>query len=402
MGRVGIIGGGASGILAAIAAAECGADVAVFEANERIGKKILATGNGRCNMTNVNADVNNYHGTDPKFIEGAASEFWVDETISFFENIGLITKTENEGKVYPYCGLASAVVDVLRLKADSLGITIYTSFEVKDVIKKKNGFMVVSYDNQREKVEKLIISTGGKAMPSSGSKGMGYELLKKLGHTITDLCPAIVQIKTNPEEVRKLKGIKVNACVRVDGKHSCGEVLFTEYGLSGPPVFFLSSYIEHQKTIYLDLMPEYSREQIIQILVDKQKNCGKYMQLDNFMSGIINKKLGQIVLKHCTKYSLAKNASELTYTEIENIASFVKEWSLEIEGTMSWNNAQVTRGGAVTEEFNKKTLESRIVSGLYASGEVLDIDGDCGGYNLQWAWSSGYIAGKNAADSLKI
>lgn len=397
MSRIGIIGGGAAGLMAAIAAAEYGAEVVIFEANDRMGKKILSTGNGRCNLTNLYADVAHYHGEQPEFIRGAASKLWVEETIRLFWQMGILTKTEERGKVYPYCGTAAAVSDALRERVRRLGVVVRTEFEVKDIIKKKDGFMVVSYRNEREKVQKVIVATGGKAAPSSGSKGGGYALLEKFGHTVTELKPSLVQIQTEPETVRKLKGIKLNAKVTIGDVSDMGEVLFTDYGLSGPPIFYLSAYLENADRLTLDFMPEYTEEKVAALLREKRANCPEVL-LESFMAGLIHKKVGQILLKHAGAAPLSRLADSLTEVEIRRIAALLKGFVLKIQGTLSWNNAQVTRGGVRTGEFDAVTLESKKIKGIYAVGEVLDIDGDCGGYNLQWAWSSGYVAGIAAAE----
>ena len=399
MKRIAIIGGGASGLMAAIAAAENGTEVMIFEANDRVGKKILSTGNGRCNMTNIHADTDHYHGEDPSFIRGAASVIWVDGTIKLFRRLGVLAREEESGKVYPYCGTASSVLDALRERIKALGITVRTGFEVKDIIKKKDGFMIVSFKNEREKATAVIISTGGKAAPSSGSKGVGYELLGKFGHTVTELRPSLVQIKTQPDTVRKLKGIKLIAEASVNRVTEKGEVLFTDYGLSGPPIFYLSSYIDGAESISLDLMPEYTVRDVEKLLSEKSKNC-PCTPLESFTAGIINKKVGQIILKQAGISPLSRPTGSLSIEEIKRAAAIIKCWRFKIEGTMSWNNAQVTRGGVRTCEFDPITLESKLIGGIYASGEVLDIDGDCGGYNLQWAWSSGYAAGSAAADNI--
>ena len=399
MSRLAVIGGGAAGLMAAISAAEHGAEVVIFEANDRLGKKILATGNGRCNLTNIHASKEHYHGEDVSFTDSAISRFWVNEAIEKFRNMGVLTRVEERGKVFPYCGNASAVSEALRLRVQTLGIEVKTEFEVKDIIKKKDGFMLVSYKNEREKAGAVIITTGGKASPASGSKGGGYPLLEKFGHTITELTPSLVQIKTEPETAKKLKGIKLNARVTVGDVSDEGEVLFTDYGLSGPPIFYLSAYIENQRTLSLDLMNEYSQSEIEKILKDKSVSCPD-TELESFMSGIINKKVGQLLLKQAGVSPLSRKASSLSDEEISKTASLIKDRRFNIEGTMSWNNAQVTKGGARTCEFDKNTMQSKLINGIFAAGEILDIDGDCGGYNLQWAWSSGYIAGISASEYL--
>lgn len=400
MNRIAIIGGGAAGMAAAIAAAEYGAYVTIFESNDKLGKKILATGNGRCNLSNINASIEHYHGQNSDFAAHALTEFDVNYTINKFAEMGVLTKVEDKGKIYPYCGNASAVSEALRERIKSLGIEVKYNFEVKDIIKKKDGFMLVSYKNEREKASEVIIATGGKASPASGSKGGGYQLLEKFGHTVTELKPSLVQIKTEPETVKKLKGIKINARVRIGNIYDDGEVLFTDYGLSGPPIFYLSAYIDNQSELSLDFMPEYSNVQIKEILNQKQKNCPD-MLLESFMSGIINKKLGQLILKQAGIAPLSRTADSLNASETEKISQIIKCRKFKINGTMSWNNAQVTKGGIKTNEFYADTMQSRLINGIFAAGEILDIDGDCGGYNLQWAWSSGFAAGKSAAKLLQ-
>ena len=395
--RIAVIGGGASGLIAAIAAAEDSDNqITVYESGDRVGRKILATGNGRCNMTNINADVENYHGKNPKFILGARNKFWVNETLEFFSDLGIEVNVEEDGKVYPYSNQASAVLDVLRFKIDELdNIKIINSFEVKSVSKTKECFNIVSYDGRKEKADKIIVATGGKAAPNLGSKGVGYEILKSFGHKITSLSPSLVQIKTETDVVKKLKGIKLDAEVTLGDNSEFGEVLFTEYGLSGPAVFSLSSRLGDNKVISLDIMSKYSYEQLYERILQRIALRPK-ITLENFFVGMFNKRVGQALVKSVGIEPLSRYALTLNEKEISRICSAIKKWDFKVTGTMSWNNAQVTKGGAVTGEFNPNTMESKLVNGLFASGEVLDIDGDCGGYNLQWAWSSGYLAGVNA------
>lgn len=393
MNNVAIIGGGASGLVAAIFAAENDNNrVTIYESGERLGRKILATGNGRCNMTNVNADIVNYHGCNPKFVLGAKNKFWVGETLEFFGNLGIVSKTEDGGKVYPYSDQASAVLDVLRFKIEELGVNVVNSFDVQSVSKNNNVFEIAAYDGRKAEADKVIVATGGKAAPNLGSKGMGYEILQSFGHSITKLSPSLVQIKTETEVVKKLKGIKLNANVALGKYTEYGEVLFTEYGVSGPAVFSLSSRLNGQASIVLDIMPEYTYEQLVDMISARMYSMPK-VTLENFLIGMLNKRVGQALLKSVGIEPLSRYCITLGAKEISRLCKAIKQWEFKITGTMSWNNAQVTKGGASTEEFNPNTMESKLVSGLYAVGEVLDIDGDCGGYNLQWAWSSGYLAG---------
>lgn len=394
--KIAVIGGGASGLFAAIAAKKFGADVVVYEKEKRVGRKILATGNGRCNMTNLNAGLSDYHGGNVNFMRGVINRFWVSKTLGFFEEIGILWKEEDDGKVYPYSDTASSVLDVLRRKAESAGVEFICEMPVKEIKKSEHGFVV----NDMECFDKVITATGGKAGSTLGSDGSGYTLLKQFGHKITELRPSLVQIKTDTEFVRKLKGIKVNAKVSLGETSRTGEVLFTDYGISGPPVFQLSSYLNDEKEIYLDIMPEYDFNSVYGMIFSR---CAYLydVPLENFFVGMLNKRVSQALLKYAGTEPLSRTASTLSEKEIKKITSVIKKLKLNILGTASWNSAQVTKGGADVGEFNPSTLESKLVHGLYACGEVLDIDGDCGGYNLQWAWSSGYIAGESAAKSGK-
>lgn len=392
--NVAIIGGGASGLAAAIAAAENGCDVTVFELNDRVGRKILSTGNGRCNMTNINAGVSNYHGKNPDFIKGALNRFWVNETLDFFYDLGIWHKIEENGKVYPYSEQASAVLDALRMRAEELSVELRTKSEVKSVKKDSDKFKITLYSGEQFTSSAVIVATGGRAAPNLGSNGSGYDILKSFGHTVTEVRPSLVQIKTETDIVKKLKGIKIQGEIILDDFKESGEILFTDYGISGPPVFSISSRLQKQDRLYIDLMPEYSAEELKNMLTERILRAPK-LALENFFVGILNKRLGQALLKYLHLEPLSRYAVTLTENDILKIAKTIKAWEFKIIGTMSWNNAQVTKGGAMTSEFDPCTMQSKLVKGLYAVGEVLDIDGDCGGYNLQWAWSSGIIAGKS-------
>lgn len=394
--KIGIIGGGASGLISAIAAKTDKTDVVIFEKEKRVGRKILATGNGRCNMTNIRASETDYHSNDISFIRGAINRFWVEDTLALFDEMGILWKEEDKGKIYPYSDTASSVLDVLRRRVDTLGVRTECEFCVDAIKKIDKGFVVKTKDGREEKCDRVIIATGGKAGSSLGSDGSGYVLLKAFGHKITPLYPSLVQIKTETEFVRKLKGIKVQAKVTIGNKTEEGELLFTDYGISGPPVFSLSAYLGNNKEVIIDLMPEYSAEKLYNIICAR---CAYLydVPLEDFFVGMINKRVGQAVLKNADIAPLSRLASSLSEKEIKSLVEEIKGLKLKITGTASWNNAQVTKGGVSVGEFDSVTMESKLVSGLYACGEILDIDGDCGGYNLQWAWSSGYLAGLNAA-----
>lgn len=391
--RIAVIGGGASGLMSAVCAARRGAQVTVYERLNRVGKKLLATGNGRCNLTNAGAGHGNYHGSGAALIDEAARCFWVEETLEFFSQLGLVTKCEEEGKVYPYSDQASSVLDVLRFELERLNVRTVCGFEVKNVKKYQKGFELLSYDGRRETADKVIIACGGKAAPDLGSNGSGYDIVKGLGHTVTELRPSLVQLRTKPDIVKPLKGIKVQASVKYGGHEAFGEVLFTDYGISGPPVFSLSPYCTGGGAVLLDIMPEYSLGQTAELIA---KNAARGGSCENIFVGILNKRVGMQIVKSCG-IGLSEECAGLSENNILKLAERVKRLCLEVTGTQSWNNAQVTAGGVPAAQVNGSTLESLRTSGIYITGELLDIDGDCGGYNLQWAWTSGYIAGAAAA-----
>lgn len=398
--KIAVIGAGASGMTAAITAARLGAEVTVYEKADRMGRKILATGNGRCNLTNTGADETHYHGADRRFVRGALMRFGVDRTLEFFSELGIVAKTEDEGKVYPYSSQASSVLDVLRFELENLGVKTVTGFEARDIRPIKNGFEITSYKGEKSRCDRVIVAAGGKASPQLGSEGC-YDMMKRLGHTVTPLYPALVQLKTETGFVKPLKGIKLNASVSLvkNGKAvrtEYGELLFTEYGISGPPVFKLSVEAcgANDVSAVIDMMCEYSAAGVEDMLRARRS---RPVTLENYFAGMLNKRLGQTILKRCGSVPLSRPCRSLSDSEISRIAGAVKGLELKIEGTMSWNNAQATMGGVSVSEISPTTMESKLVKGLYVTGELLDVCGDCGGYNLQWAWSSGMAAGNAAA-----
>ncbi len=394
MSDIAVIGGGASGITASIFASRMGASVTIFEKNSRIGKKLLLTGNSRCNLTNINTCFERYHGDDPDFCKPALESFDHNAAIDFFEDIGLLTKVEEGGKVFPYCDRASAVLDILRIECEKLGVDIKCDFDVKEIIKRKNCFEIISWGGQHEFAQKVIFSVGGMASPDLGGGSAGYDILKKLGHKSTPLRPSIVQLKTDTDAIKGLKGIKCQAKATLGDISYTGELLFCDYGVSGPPIFSLSSYYSGgESTLYLDLFPDIDEKKLFMLLKNKVDNN---FEVDNLFIGLAHKNLGSAILKQAGIFT----GESLTSEKLSKIAKTSKKFRLLVYSTQSWNNAQVTKGGIVTKEIDKYTMESLKCPGLYITGEILDIDGDCGGYNLQWAWSSGYLAGTNAAAKL--
>ena len=405
--NIAIIGGGASGLFAAITALSSGAQasVTVFEQLNRVGKKLLATGNGRCNITNENACeiINNkpthYYGENSEFASYALNKFTTKSLINYLYNNGLILRKEND-KYYPYSEQAGTVLDFLRLKCEMLGVNLITDTKVNSIVKSKSDFII---NNQH--FDKVIVACGGKSSPQLGSDGIGYKLLESFGHKKTKLFPAITQIKTQNDLVKQLKGIKADALcsIFVNKKlirQEFGQVLFADYGLSGPPIFQLSGIAaknyEKNCVISLDLMNDKEINEIESLIKKVIDNPFTYpLNAENFLTLLLNKRLGQVVLKYCGK-KMNEDIYSFTDKDIKNIAYSIKNFNLKVTGVSGFQNAQVTAGGIKTQDFDDKTMESKLVDGLYACGEVLDITGDCGGYNLQWAFSSGYVAAKSA------
>ncbi len=382
---IAVIGGGASGIMAAIFAARGGKNVCILEKNPRIGKKILATGNGRCNFTNVNAKTEDYNS---EFVAFGLACFPPESVIELFKELGLLSREEAEGRVYPLSGQATAVLDVLRLELSRLSVKIVTEFDVQRIEKSGDGFVIHSKD-QKIEAEKMIVSTGGMASPKSGSDGKGYELLKAFGHHTTKLVPSLVQLKTE----KSVGGVRAYGKVTTNaGICDAGEIQFNNYGISGIPVFGIAKYVKKGEPVFLDLLPDYAEEEVIKILKARPKQT-----METYLIGILNKALAHFLLKECGISPLSKMSDTLTENEIIKIARKIKSWRFDVTGTMPWENAQVTSGGIELSEINSETMESKLIKNLYVTGEVLDVDGPCGGYNLQWAWASGKLAGSEAA-----
>ncbi|MCQ2484303.1 MAG: NAD(P)/FAD-dependent oxidoreductase [Clostridia bacterium] len=389
--QLAVIGGGASGLCAAIAAKRRNREmkIVIIEALPRVGKKILATGNGRCNLTNLNASVEDYN---TGFVSDILQKYPPKKVIEFFESLGLMTTADSEGRVYPMSNNASSVLDCLRYEADYLGIETVTDTHVDSVVNKDGCFII----NRQYKAKKIILATGGKASPSQGSDGSGYALLKAFGHRITPVYPALVQL-TVSENVKALKGVRVKAHVALSDGRNCigqskGEVLFTDYGLSGIAVMDISRKVKDGKyTCSLDILPSLNEKQIITFLTHR-KRSNPAMSFDNALGGVLPKKAGQYVLKEC-KIKSETPMNRVTDFMMKLISEKAENLSFTVTGTNGFKNAQISAGGADVSEFDSGTLESKKVKGLYCTGELLDVDAVCGGFNLQWAWASGLAAG---------
>lgn len=397
---IGIIGGGASGMAAALAAAENpDVQVILMERQARVGRKLQATGNGRCNLTNLHAAAGGYHGDDAAFSQHAIRAFSPEATLDWFRELGLYTVAEGSGRVYPYSDQANSVVDVLRFALEKPNITQKLGFDVEKVKKTASGFRVESKEEAVE-CEKLIVACGGLAGTKLGGTMSGYKLLRSLGHRCTKLRPTLVQLKSSWSGVAGLKGVRANCHAAIYHNDICcaestGELQFTEYGLSGPVIFEISRDACQGSGNWfcrLDFLPGMEEETLKTELL-RRKNTR--LPASELLTGILHNRLGR-VLTQAAGISSQKEIAGLSDYEIQAVCTAVKSFDISLTEPMGMDCAQVTAGGIVTNEFDETTMESRLVPGLYACGEVLDVDGDCGGYNLQWAWSSGRLAGLHA------
>lgn len=405
MPKVLIVGGGAAGMMAAISAKINGAEVVVLERNNRVGKKILATGNGRCNYTNINLSIDNYHGKNPKFAYSCLSKFGVAETLDFFERLGITPAIEEKGKVFPLSFQSSSVLDVLRFELEDLGVELLTDVFVIG-INKGEKFELILEDGRKVYGDKVILATGGCAAPNTGSDGNGYTLAKSMGHSIVEVFPGLVQLKLEGDIFKQVDGVKFvgTAGLYVGNeliKEDRGDILFTNYGISGPPILQLSrtalEYLNNNKAIELkvSIIDRKTEKELFDYLIYRFGFMAK-KTIEKGLIGLINKRLIPPILKE-VNIDKNKQIAYLSNEEVSRLANILTDWRFNISGSKSFKDAQVTAGGINTDEIDSSTMESKLVEGLYFAGEIVDIDGDCGGFNLQWAWSSGYIAGENAS-----
>ncbi|MGM9552163.1 MAG: aminoacetone oxidase family FAD-binding enzyme [Clostridia bacterium] len=391
-----IVGGGAAGLAAAVSARweNKNITIAVVERNDRVAKKIHATGNGRCNYTNTDIKSDYFYG-DRGFVTSVLEKFKSEDALEFFKKLGIMHRVEN-GRVYPVSNQASTVADGLRLYLLENNVDFITDTFVSDINKTKDGFMVGNI-----LCRKVIVATGGKASPNTGSDGSGYKLLTKFNHTVTDIHPALVSLKTENDITKPLKGVKVFARVTLldSGKMVAsdrGEVLFTEYGMSGIPVMQISRFAQKGMSLVVDMLPDLTEKEVIQEIYDRMHLLPK-REGGELFAGLVNKKVAIPLLKYGKIPKTSVKAENFTEENVRKCAEFLKRLELKVLGDTGFNNAQVCAGGVRLSDFNCETMESKLVKNLYAAGEILDCDGICGGYNLHWAWATGSIAGKSAA-----
>lgn len=406
---IGIVGGGAAGMMAAITAAELGAEVTLLEGNDRLGKKLLATGNGRCNLGNEKLELSQYYTGDPSVLETCLKRFGTEETTGFFRRIGLMIKSR-EGYLYPACGQASAVLDVLRYAVREAGVKVAADCRIEAVGRDSGKLWVKNRAGKILYFQRLILACGGRAAPGTGSDGSGYGMALGLGHSLAPVVPALVQLKCREDYFKAVAGVRADAELTVMYKGKCaarerGELQLTNFGLSGIPVFGLSrvaNYIlnenKHKSDKYLpevliDFLPDYSREAYERFCAERQPRTGR--TVEEFFTGMLHKKLMMLFIK----IAGLKPTEDIALAEaakVRMVYGLCRQWSVHVTGSNSFEAAQVCAGGVPLSEVTEN-LESRKTPGVFFAGELLDVDGKCGGYNLQWAWCSGHIAGKAAA-----
>lgn len=403
--KIAVIGGGASGMMAAITAAREGAAVFLYEKKERVGKKLLATGNGKCNFSNRDLRRECYYGENREEAWKILSRFDANAAVAFFEEAGMLVKDKG-GYLYPASEQASTVLDILRLLLQKEKVRVYTDCQVLSIKKEKQSGVTVETQTKAVHYDRVILACGGRAAPKTGSDGDGYRLAAMAGHTLIPVVPALVQLHCKEHFVKACAGVRTQAHLSLmeDGRNvaeESGELQFTEYGISGIVVFQLSRLaaygLLHKKKMemYIDCLPAYSDEAYADFTKSRKANHTAET-VEDFFTGMLNKKLMQAFIR------LAGLKPEDSYRhaeekKIDAVFALCKKLTLSLSGCHSFEHAQVCAGGIPLREVTE-SLESLFWKGLYMAGEMLDVDGICGGYNLQWAWASGYVAGKKAAE----
>ncbi len=408
--RIGIIGGGASGMMAAIAASRYSEGknrITLIEKNDRIGKKILATGNGRCNFTNLEIFDSDYNSQRNDIYTDFISQFDQREVISFFQKEGMLTKDRN-GYCYPRSDQASTVLDILRRKLSAEGVEIRTDSLPVAVTKEGNRFRVAFSMGADLFFDRIILACGSFAGLKQAGSPNGYDYARGLGHTLVPVVPALVQLRASrqfADAFKAVAGVRCDARItlHIDGKDfasEAGELQLTDYGISGIPVFQLSRHAAYgflekkEVAVSIDFLPEVSNKELVRLVRSKWESSDKRVSAEDFFLGMLNKKLNLLFIR---LGGLKAGESIGTYSleRMMEIGKNMKAWRVDLEAANPYLQAQVCAGGVSMNEITL-SMESVKVKGLFFAGEMLDVDGRCGGFNLQWAWSSGYLAGKNA------
>ncbi len=403
--KVGIIGAGASGMMAAVTAAEYHAEVTLFEKNDRVGKKILATGNGKCNFGNLDFSMEKYYCDDKEKLEKIFSRFSVRDTISFFEENGVFLRNKN-GYLYPYSEQASTILDLFRKLLQKAGVSIITSCIITDVSfdEKKCVFGVRTEEDYFE-FDNLIIACGGPASQKKGEGTFGFRLAERFGHSLKPQVPGLVQLCSKDSFIKGMAGVRAQAELQLSAENTIlsmqqGELQFTDYGISGIPVFQFSRQAAYalregkKVTVEINLFPDYE-EMDFRDRMSARFEKMKEDTLEEFLLGMTNKKISTALIKYAG-WKTDDKVSSLGYRRVKELLNLYRRLRVHIHAVKGMENAQICAGGVVFNEVDDN-LQSLRQRGLYLTGELLDVDGICGGYNLQWAWTSGYVAGRSAA-----
>ena len=408
MNKILVVGGGAAGMMAAVTAARNGKKVRLIEKNEKLGKKLFITGKGRCNITNA-ADIEDLFSavvSNPKFLYSSFYSMTNDQVIDFFEELGVKTKVERGGRVFPESDHSSDVIRALEQEMKRLGVEIRLRAEAEEILAEDGRVTGVRLSSGKElHADAVIIATGGISYPSTGSTGDGYRFARECGHKVADLSPALVPMEVKEWYARELMGLSLrNVEIRItDGKKKLyeefGEMLFTHYGVTGPVILSASSIVgkklrEHPLTLHIDLKPALTEEQLDKRML-REFEANHNRQFKNAVDSLFPSKLKPVIVE-LSGIQEDKKVNEVTKEERLHFVRLIKDFSMTLTGMRGYNEAIITKGGVSVKEIEPGTMESKLVNGLYFAGEVLDLDAVTGGYNLQIAWSTGYLAGLNA------
>ncbi len=401
MGTVLIIGGGAAGLAAAIAAASCGDQVTILERMDRVGKKILATGNGRCNLMNTGA--RRFPG-GADLANAVLDRCGVTEQTRFWQHIGLRMRQEDGGRVYPISGMASTVLDTLRFSADALGVETITGVHVTGLFKARHGWTVMAGE-QKWKADRIIVAGGGCAQPKLGSDGSAWALLTALGHRMVEAKPALTQVITETTAIKGLSGIRARTSVAVTRNAKevyaeTGELLFADYGVTGVCVMQCARYVQPGDVLHISLTKAmgFDASEAFRTELHRRRKVWAERPQSELLTGLCVPKLAQAIFNAAGMQSVRGSCEQLTVAAIERLTACAADFPLTVKGVKGFESAQVTAGGIAADEFVPDTLESLVAPGVHAAGEVLDVDGDCGGFNLMFAFGSGILAGLNGRD----
>ena len=403
-----IIGAGASGLAAAISAAkQHTAQVILVERLNRAGKKLLATGNGRCNLENTSANLRSYHTKNARQLERMLESFSTQTVLDFFDECGLLCREEEEGRVYPASNQAASVLEVLRSEALHYGVKELCEWEVCEIVPQGKQFKLLSGAGETITAQAVILACGGKAAPKLGGTEWGYDLARALGHSLCQPYPCLSGLCCEKQKLSVLKGVRAECGVELWSKKQAakrcdGEVQFNDYGVSGYPIMQLSTHLGKagkDAFLCLDLIPQLTMKELVSKL-HHRKNKYPTRPLEQLLTGLLHQKLAAYHLRAMFK-TLDQPLSTLSAQMILAVCERLKGWILPIDGLPGWDSAQVTGGGIPLDEVTAQTFESKKCDGIYLVGELLDVAGDCGGYNLHWAFGSGIVAGTAAAENLR-